>query len=112
MSHSTLHRIRQAHALQPHRVTTFKFATDPDAEAKIHDVVGLYAAQGRASRSAMRYVLEWLILRLHGDPRPSGRDRIRFGVYRRWRLRPSFPAGPEELHGADRARPPEPGHFV
>src|SRR6266536_373477 len=32
----------QAHALQPHRVTTFKFTTDPQAEAKIHDVVGLY----------------------------------------------------------------------
>ena len=37
-----MHRIWQAHALQPHRVTTFKFTTDPDAEAKIHDVVGLY----------------------------------------------------------------------
>lgn len=42
VSHSTVHRIWQAHALQPHRVTTFKFTTDPDAEAKIHDVVGLY----------------------------------------------------------------------
>jgi transposase len=42
VSHSTVHRIWQAHALQPHRVTTFKFTTDPDAETKIHDVVGLY----------------------------------------------------------------------
>lgn len=42
VSHTTVHRIWQAHALQPHRVTTFKFTTDPDAEAKIHDVVGLY----------------------------------------------------------------------
>src|SRR5712671_3796349 len=42
VSHSTVHRIWQAHALQPHRVTTFKFSTDPEAEAKIHDVVGLY----------------------------------------------------------------------
>jgi len=42
VSHSTVHRIWQAHALQPHRVTTFKFTTDPQAEAKIHDVVGLY----------------------------------------------------------------------
>ena len=42
VSHSTVHRIWQAHALQPHRVTTFKFTTDPEAEAKIHDVVGLY----------------------------------------------------------------------
>src|SRR5215510_1357327 len=42
VSHSTVHRIWQAHALQPHRVTTFKFTTDPQAEEKIHDVVGLY----------------------------------------------------------------------
>src|SRR6266851_2751612 len=42
VSHSTVHRIWQGHALQPHRVTTFKFTTDPEAEAKIHDVVGLY----------------------------------------------------------------------
>lgn len=42
VSHSTVHRIWQAHALQPHRVETFKFTTDPKAEEKIHDVVGLY----------------------------------------------------------------------
>lgn len=42
VSHSTVHRIWKAHALQPHRIETFKFSTDPDAEAKIHDVVGLY----------------------------------------------------------------------
>jgi len=42
VSHTTVHRIWQAHALKPHRVSTFKFTTDPQAEAKIHDVVGLY----------------------------------------------------------------------
>lgn len=42
VSHSTVHRIWQAHDLQPHRIETFKFSTDPDAEEKIHDVVGLY----------------------------------------------------------------------
>lgn len=42
VSHSTVHRIWKAHALQPHRIETFKFSTDPDAEEKIHDVVGLY----------------------------------------------------------------------
>jgi len=42
VSHTTVHRIWQAHALQPHRVSTFKFTTDPQAEEKIHDVVGLY----------------------------------------------------------------------
>jgi transposase/transcriptional regulator with XRE-family HTH domain len=42
VSHTTVHRIWRAHALQPHRSETFKFSTDPEAEAKIHDVVGLY----------------------------------------------------------------------
>jgi transposase len=42
ISHSTVHRIWEAHALKPHRVETFKFTTDPNAEEKIRDVVGLY----------------------------------------------------------------------
>lgn len=42
VSHATVHRIWQAHALQPHRVETFKFTTDPQAEEKIRDVIGLY----------------------------------------------------------------------
>lgn len=42
VSHTTVHRIWKAHDLQPHRLETFKFSTDPDAEDKIHDVVGLY----------------------------------------------------------------------
>jgi transposase len=42
VSHQTVHRIWRAHALKPHQISTFKFTTDPEAEAKIHDVVGLY----------------------------------------------------------------------
>ena len=42
VSHQTVHRIWRAHALKPHQISTFKFTTDPDAKAKIHDVVGLY----------------------------------------------------------------------
>lgn len=42
LSHSSVHRIWQAHALQPHRVETFKFTADPEAETKIRDVIGLY----------------------------------------------------------------------
>ena len=42
VSHGTVHRIWRAHALKPHQVATFKFTTDPEAEAKIYDVVGLY----------------------------------------------------------------------
>ncbi len=44
LSHATVHRIWQAHALQPHRSLTFKFTSDPAAEEKITDVVGLYLA--------------------------------------------------------------------
>jgi transposase len=42
VSHTTVHRIWKAHALQPHRVETFKFTSDPNAEERIRDVVGLY----------------------------------------------------------------------
>lgn len=42
VSHATVHRIWRAHALKPHQLSTFKFTSDPEAEAKIHDVVGLY----------------------------------------------------------------------
>jgi transposase len=42
VSHTTVHRIWQAHALKPHRLETFKFTKDPRAEEKIRDVVGLY----------------------------------------------------------------------
>src|SRR5262245_5938788 len=42
VSRTTVHRIWRAHALQPHRVTTFKSTTDPQAAERIEDVVGLY----------------------------------------------------------------------
>jgi transposase len=42
VSHTSVHRIWKAHDLKPHRLETFKFITDPDAEERIHDVVGLY----------------------------------------------------------------------
>jgi transposase len=42
VSHTTVHRIWKAHELRPHRLETFKFITDPAAEERIHDVVGLY----------------------------------------------------------------------
>jgi transposase len=42
VSSSMVQRIWKAHGLKPHRVETFKFSTDPQAEEKIRDVVGLY----------------------------------------------------------------------
>ena len=42
VSPATVHRIWQAYGLQPHRVETFKFCTDPDFATKLADIVGLY----------------------------------------------------------------------
>ncbi|GAB3937370.1 IS630 family transposase [Micromonospora vulcania] len=42
VSFAEVARIWRAWDLQPHRVETFKFSTDPHLEAKIRDVVGLY----------------------------------------------------------------------
>lgn len=42
VSATTVHRIWQRHRLQPHRVESFKFSTDPDFVAKVRDIVGLY----------------------------------------------------------------------
>jgi transposase len=39
---STVHQILAASSLQPHRIRTFTFSPDPDFEAKLLDVVGLY----------------------------------------------------------------------
>jgi transposase len=42
VSFAEVARIWRAWGLQPHRVETFKFSTDPALEAKVRDVVGLY----------------------------------------------------------------------
>jgi transposase len=42
VSHMTVARLWREYCLQPWRSETFKFSTDPQLEAKIRDVVGLY----------------------------------------------------------------------
>jgi transposase len=42
ISFSTVARIWRKWKIQPHRVETFKFSTDPELEPKLRDVVGLY----------------------------------------------------------------------
>lgn len=42
LSPASIHRIWEAHGLQPHRVRTFKLSTDPAFVEKLTDVVGLY----------------------------------------------------------------------
>jgi transposase len=42
ISFASVARIWRKWGLQPHRIETFKFSTDPELEAKVRDVVGLY----------------------------------------------------------------------
>ena len=44
ISFASVARIWRKWGIQPHRVETFKFSTDPELEAKIRDVIGLYLA--------------------------------------------------------------------
>jgi transposase len=44
MSITTVQRIWAEASLKPHRIETFKFSTDPELEAKVRAVVGLYLA--------------------------------------------------------------------
>jgi transposase len=44
ISHNEIASVWRNWGLQPHRVESFKFSTDPELEAKITDVVGLYLA--------------------------------------------------------------------
>src|ERR1039458_2500931 len=44
ISFASVARIWRKWKIQPHRPGTFKFSTDPELEAKIRDVVGLYLA--------------------------------------------------------------------
>jgi transposase len=41
-SHNTVARVWREHGLRPWQTATFKFSTDPELEAKVRDVVGLY----------------------------------------------------------------------
>ena len=42
VSHDSIARLWRRFCLQPHRTEGFKFSTDPQLEAKVRDVVGLY----------------------------------------------------------------------
>jgi transposase len=44
---STVHAMLVASNLQPHRIRTFTFSPDPDFEAKLLDVIGLYLIRQR-----------------------------------------------------------------
>jgi len=58
ISFASVARIWRKWNIQPHRVETFKFSTDPQLEAKLRDVVGRYldppADDDRADHPMMR----------------------------------------------------------
>jgi hypothetical protein len=42
VGNETVARVWREHGMQPWRVETFKFSTDPELVAKVTDIVGLY----------------------------------------------------------------------
>src|SRR6185312_11466866 len=54
VSPATVQRIWNKHKLQPHRVESFKFSTDPEFAPKVRDIVGLYMNPSRQSHCAER----------------------------------------------------------
>ena len=44
ISFASVARIWRKWKIAPHRIETFKFSTDPELEAKVRDVIGLYLA--------------------------------------------------------------------
>jgi transposase len=53
VSHDSISRLWRRFGIQPWRCETFKFSTDPQLEAKVRDVVGLYL-NPRTTRSCSR----------------------------------------------------------
>jgi putative transposase len=53
ISKSTVHRLFQAFALQPHRTGSFKLSTDPFFIEKVRDIVGLYLKSSRPRAGAV-----------------------------------------------------------
>jgi len=54
LSRATVHRIWQKYGLQPHRVETFKFSTDPDFETKFGGYRGTLSGPAGARTGAVR----------------------------------------------------------
>ena len=75
ISFASVARIWREWDLQPWRRETFRFSTDPQLEAKIRDVVGLYLNLASRSRKYRRFelVLSWL------NPASTLKHRLQLG---------------------------------
>jgi hypothetical protein len=54
VSPATVQRIWSKHHLQPHRVESFKFSTDPEFVAKVRDIVTVPAPTGQGNCAERR----------------------------------------------------------
>src|SRR3954463_7125051 len=89
ISHATVARIWHRFGVQPWRAQTFTFSTDPELEAKIRDVVGLYlhppekavvlCVDEKPQIQALERTAPTLPVR-HGHPESASFDYIRHGT--------------------------------
>jgi transposase len=89
VSHNTVARVWAEHDLKPWRTETFKFSTDPQLEAKVRDVVGLYlqpperavvlCLDEKSQIQALSRTASNLPLR-PGDPERRTHDDVRHGT--------------------------------
>jgi transposase len=89
VSHHTVARVWAEYDLQPWRTETFKFSTDPELEAKVRDVVGLYlhpperaivvCVDEKAQIQALSRTAPNLPLR-PGSPERRSHDYVRHGT--------------------------------
>jgi transposase len=89
VSHHTVARVWAEYDLQPWRTETFKFSTDPELEAKVRDVVGLYlhpperailvCVDEKAQIQALSRTAANLPLR-PGSPERRSHDYVRHGT--------------------------------
>jgi transposase len=89
VSHDSIIRLWRQFGIQPWRTETFKFSTDPELEAKVRDVVGLYlnppqnaivlSADEKSQVQALQRTAPILPLR-PGLPERATHDYIRHGT--------------------------------
>jgi hypothetical protein len=73
LSHSTVARVWAEHDVKPWQTETFKFSTDPQLDARVRDVVGLYLDP--PARAIVLCVDEKAQIRRWNAPNRSGRWR-------------------------------------
>jgi Homeodomain-like domain len=89
VSHDSISRLWRKFCLQPHRTEGFKFSTDPQLEAKVRDVAGLYLQPpGNAvvvcvdekSQCQARERAQPILPMRQGIPQRQSHDYVRHGV--------------------------------